>query len=181
MPHSILQAAKIVADAAQLPWARVQKVYRELQEGGEPHPWLPKSSGRSVWAAHPNLIAHLLIGLASGNLTPRAACEGFAYATLVGSDFGERFKDRLGVLVSTPNLAGTIKKIEFRPDLEDVVVETRDGKSIRYTLESGLPVPMITTRTVIDGQMLKLLSERIQFSSPGSSPMMLADMNVGEE
>ena len=64
-PDSLLAAARRLAEGAGLSWAEVQPYYRALQEpgGSMQTPWLPKSAGRNVWAAHPHFIARLLFAL----------------------------------------------------------------------------------------------------------------------
>jgi hypothetical protein len=62
-PDSILEAARKLARALQVPWPDLQKTYRKLQEQdpGNFLTWIPKSEGRQIWYAHPNFITRLIV------------------------------------------------------------------------------------------------------------------------
>lgn len=90
MPDSLLTAAKTLADALSVPWPRVNAVYRELQDAEE----LPRSTGRRIWYASPQLAARLLIGV-TGDLVmigATAACQGYRGAV---SDAGKTLEEAL--------------------------------------------------------------------------------------
>lgn len=90
MPDSLLTAAKTLADALSVPWPRVNAVYRELQDADE----LPRSTGRRVWYASPNLAARLMVGVAGDLVMIGAglACRGYGRAV---SESGETLEAAL--------------------------------------------------------------------------------------
>ena len=137
MTDSMLTAAKKLADAAGLPWARVQKYYRALQEhvdiGPATEGWLPpddfaglpKSKGRTVWAAHPNFVARLLVALTATDAPSdfRRAVENFIYATENGGD-GQNSEGLLASALADENIGRDIESIEFHPDTARVLVKS---------------------------------------------------------
>lgn len=66
-PDSLLTACKKVAAIAGVPWKKANNIYRALQAQGTAGPFLPVSSGRSVWIAERNLIARFVIALATSD------------------------------------------------------------------------------------------------------------------
>jgi len=79
MTTSLKKAAEIAADCLEIPWKDVSKVYSSLlgnPDDQSDKPMLPKATGRRIWAAHPNFISRLLVGLASTDthLSPYEAC-----------------------------------------------------------------------------------------------------------
>ena len=75
-PDSLLNAAKKMATAFEMPWPSMQKTYRALQEKDEfLTSWLPKSQGRQIWFAHPNFAVRLLlaVGFSGGKVNAHQA------------------------------------------------------------------------------------------------------------
>ena len=174
---SFYDAVKRLPELTGLPPRRVEKIYRQLQDNGDDG-WLPKSSGRQILAATRPMMAILLIGLASGGETPRAACETFVHATKDGKRRGDGFAKRLEQILENESEIADIEEIEFRPDLEDVLIKFDDGQIERYADESGLPSRTIVTRSVIKGQALKDIATKINFAKDGET---FVDLSAGEK
>lgn len=140
VPHSLLDAAKVVAQLAGLEWSTAHRYYRDLQGASRSEAevyWLPKSMGRNIWHAHPNFLARFLaaIGMtedptlacaivsSTWQFTPegreRYSCEAIEYPV-------EHF---LAGLLGDPVLADAVERVEFDPVQLHVVARFRSGET----------------------------------------------------
>lgn len=169
--HSLLDAAKITADIADLHWPHVQKVYEALQQSKSR--LLPKSSGRRIIPAHPNLMAALLIGLAATpdpEQAPGAVLVFMDCTTKFGpNDITSSFTHYLGQILSSPGLAKRVATIELHGDLAKAVVSWKDGeKSVEFSSQSNARLDaksLIRFRGLLDGALLSKMSAAIRWSS----------------
>jgi hypothetical protein len=121
MADSLYKAATIIAnelDGNGFKRREILDVYRSMQMGfSRPDDvargiGLPKSVGRTVHSAHPDLVALLLIGVAGirTGLSPLAFTEMFATARSATSSL----QDYMALALRNPMMAATIQGINFK-------------------------------------------------------------------
>jgi hypothetical protein len=174
-PDSMIAAAKKVAHHSRIPWPVVQRRYRALQAAE----YLPLSRGRSIWYAHPNLVGVLLIGMACPEEAIGDHVKRFQFATPNADGFEPlNFRYKLSKLLSEEGAADSLDHIVFETDSNRVVVVTRgsDEQQSRvhthYHIDPGAnaqPLPLIQTRTVIAGDLIRALQADVAWR-PSSSP-----------
>ncbi len=198
MPHSLYAAVKLISERAGIPWPEARKIYLEMQVDNASDGWLPgeefnaeskqvglpKSSGRAVWAAHPNLIAAYLIGLASrfSNVSPKFFVELYAWTTPHGEDgWGHVLRDYIAEALIDRKKAERIDKIIFETGTDKVAIHERTAKglsAVRWFSTQGFArdaasksKTLIRCNVVIDGELLKILQSTIEWTVSGS-PMI---------
>ena len=200
-PDTLLAAAQKLAQIAGLPWAHVQPVYRSLQQpgGSMETPWLPKSSGRAVWVAHPNYITRLLIALACGGGASQAheAIEWAIHTTPGGRAFRLDEKpaaniippierEFFGYLVDHAQAADLLN-VEFRQDENRIVFNTKSKGEVIFARhfasgetagDEAQPFRGIFTRGVIHGAVFVMIANTIAWRRHDDSPV---DFNAPEE
>ena len=198
---TLLVAAQKLAQIAGLPWAHVQPIYRALQQpGGEMNtPWLPKSSGRAVWMAHPNYITRLLIALACGGGAAQAhhSIEWAINTTPGGRAFRLDEKPAANIvppieLEFFPYLvdhgpAADLVNVEFRQDENRIVFNTRSKGEIVFAqhfasgegvTDEAQPFRGIYSRGVIHGAVFMMIANIIAWRRADEAPV---DFNAPEE
>ena len=193
-PFSLLTAAKLVADVAELPWAHVQPYYRALQEpaGDGQVAWLPKSAGRTIWMAHPHFIAPLLIAVATAGHADRsnAAVDWVYRLTPPG-------RRRNGSAVPEPGIeapvlrefvrhltdvdaARGLRHIKFEPSDLQVMFTPYEGEPTVYRFHVSLDkvpgnmrprVPGISQDGRIAGHVMARIAESVAWREPNTAPI----------
>lgn len=193
-PHSLLEAAKITAKAIDLEWSIVHRYYRDLQ--GDPKqdegPWLPKSLGRNVWAAHPHYIARLLIALGSA-ATPTEAAQSVTTINRMTPGGRKRHLAETDVyfvekaisdLLLDPEKLLTLDHIEFDPTYRSVKIVFQDG-SFESFVEAGTSPNWqrgLYWVGVIRASVLKDIAAEVRWRTFAESPINKAvDGNVDPE
>lgn len=135
MPDSLLKAARCLASIAGLPWSETLARYRALQEAtqNDPVAWLPKSSGRNVWYAHPNFMTRLMVGLAAADHASgaREAVSWVFATTPNGREHDLTEKPAAGLpypiereffkYLTDEAAAESLDRVEFQPDTGSVI------------------------------------------------------------
>lgn len=203
-PDSLLTAARKLALAAGLEWSYVQRFYRDLQTGRDHREegsdfehvrrYLPKSSGRFIWAARPKLVTHLLLAIAGGD--PDRACEAVDWTCRLtpggrkfylperpASNVTPPFWAELARRLSIPEAADEVDHIEVRPDMREVILnlhrrqpETYRPAAFDPVLDKAPPPPLpptpgIFTRGVISGAVLSAVSRNVNFTDRNHMPL----------
>ncbi len=201
MVDSILNASKKLATVAGLRWAEVQPYYRALQESGGRYssPWLPKSSGRQVWAAHPHYVLRLLIALACAP-TPSDSHEAveWVFDTLPGGrdrQMTERhaanrvpiIEQVLSAYLTNEEDAADLVQVEFQPDRQRVVVVTKSQGEQLFALPADESIAAqaqsvgIVRRSVILGSVFVALQREIAWREDGNPLLVFASSETGGE
>lgn len=186
MPDSFYSSVQKVAEFSGVPWPVVRKVYQQMQseflppdqipDTEEKSVDLPKSSGRAVWAAHANLTAALLIGLAGANsgMNPKAFAELFAFSVPKrGDGFGRYLRDYISAALVDPVKAALVDYIVFDIDSEVAIIYTTDSKAMEFTLhgneaddaeeKQARNKRLIRWNGVIDGDLLRKLQATVKW------------------
>lgn len=200
-PDTLLTAAKFLAMAAGKEWSDVQPYYRALQtpphidaEGRLVNSWLPKSSGRAIWYAHPNFISRLLIALV-GTTIPTGAVEAVEWTRAL-TENGRRMrldeKPAANVVppierefyryLADPTAADDLVDVEFYPDRRQIVFNTKtEGRRVfrpsssydEYVAPSG-GVQRIFHRAVVDGEVFREIARGVKWRMTNNPPMVHA-------
>lgn len=138
VPHSLLDAAKVVAQLAGLEWSTAHRYYRDLQGASRSEAevyWLPKSMGRNIWHAHPNFLARFLTAIGMTE-DPTLACAIVSTTWQFTPEGRERYSCEsieypvehfLAGLLADPVLADAVERVEFDPVQLHVVARFRSG------------------------------------------------------
>lgn len=137
---STLEAAKATAAALGLNWTALDPIYRELQRPDDQSTgWLPKSSGRTIFTAHPNYVTRLLIGYGfrSPGITPHVANLIAHGLTPDGRSLGMHEWPSSGSvsvvegvfqrLLTDPDAADEIGQLWFNPAEKSLTITHRNG------------------------------------------------------
>lgn len=192
-PDSLLMAARKLAEAAGIPWPQVQKTYRALQEeqawlAGEAHgpaSWLPKSSGRNIWAAHPRYLSRLIIALACARdgsgareavqwtrgLTPKGRPLHLSEGDFPGLE--NTFEREMAARLTLADRAASLAEVEFIPEARTVIFTEVDGNTHLWALASDRPLlspALIRSRGVVDGDLFRALQSGVIWQRPDQAP-----------
>lgn len=117
-PHSLLSACKLVAELAGMPWARVQPIYRALQQGNLGEPLLPLSRGRAICLAEPKYVARFLMAIALTDDANRAVEQVQTFA---------RFSRQRGYKEASVPVAGPMLPDTVEDAIAEAMVEGLQG------------------------------------------------------
>lgn len=191
-PDSLLAAARRLADATGLAWHEVQPFYRTLQEpGGSMNtPWLPKSVGRNIWAAHPNFLARLMFALAGAHSVADAhgAVETAHLMTPGGRQKYLDEKDAADVLsplerefyryLTDYDAAATLEEVEFKLDRGEVVFVGPETKVFSVPVETDedeTKYPrLLYKRGVIRGTVFRRMAHQTKWRLADQAPFETA-------
>ena len=151
MAYSLYKAATIIADRLDgkgFKRAEILDIYRTMQTsfsrpvGDRNEIALPKSAGRAVYGAHPNLVAQLLIGVAGARtgLSPLAFTELFANARSIrkeGWSVEGTLRDHIALAFRNPALAATIVAIYFQCSSQGVEIDLESGEQMVFAADGG--------------------------------------------